>query len=289
MPGYTGIKSFVESVNGDGEIIGPFTWRKAPTQVTTAGVWFDLSMSPGNPTPKYWFDALPLTSVQIKQSTDGGLYHGGNVSPKYKFLKEIMLLGTASTALPMPMILCDYLMYYPTIDESVTDVQNMNNTVSLPRYTDGAGVQIIAVSTATRIGGFGFTISYTNQNGVAGRTTSLVLENSAALVGSLVNTASATAGMSSPFIPLQGNDSGVRSIQSVTMNGSDVGLFTLILVKPLITTQLLGIDAPVEKEFLLNEGKLTRIQDDAFLNWLVLPQGALNATTIHGTITTVFN
>ena len=50
-------------------------WRKVPSQVTTAGYWFDLSLSPGNPVPKYWFDATPLIAKAIYQSTDGGLFH----------------------------------------------------------------------------------------------------------------------------------------------------------------------------------------------------------------------
>lgn len=48
-----------------------YQWRKVPSQVTTAGYWFDLSLSPGNPVPKYWFDATPLIAKSVAQSTDG--------------------------------------------------------------------------------------------------------------------------------------------------------------------------------------------------------------------------
>jgi hypothetical protein len=35
-------------------------WRKTPTQTTGAGIWFDLSMSPGNPVPNYYAATLRL-------------------------------------------------------------------------------------------------------------------------------------------------------------------------------------------------------------------------------------
>lgn len=270
-----------------------FTWRKSPTQVTTQGVWFDLSMSPGNPTPKYWFDAVPLTSTQVKQSTDGGLYHGSNVSPANKYIREIMAFCVTSGAVPMPMILCDYLLYYPTIDESVTDVQNMTNSVTLPRYLDGKGVQIIAVSVAGRTGGATFNITYTNSDGITNRVTSAVVENSVSVNGSLVNSAqtstTAFSNSTGPFIKLQGNDIGVQSIQSVTMAGSgDVGLFSLILVKPLVQFSIRGIDAPVEVDYFKDFPIPTQIVDDAFLNFLCLPQGSLAVSAIHGSIKTTF-
>ena len=63
----------------DNEIAGRmrnYFFRKTPSQTTTIGIWFDLAMSPGMPTPKYWFDAAPLIAKAIAQSTDGGFFHG---------------------------------------------------------------------------------------------------------------------------------------------------------------------------------------------------------------------
>ena len=58
------------------------------------------------------------------------------------------MMATAATALPMTLTLMDYLMYYPLIDEGTTDEQFMVNNATLPRYTDGDGVQRMAVSVA---------------------------------------------------------------------------------------------------------------------------------------------
>ncbi len=189
----SGLKTIGETVNCelDGRVRN-YIWRKTPSQATTAGIWFDLSMSPGMPVPKYWFDAAPLTAKAIYQSTDGGFYHGPNTTGE-KYLRSITTMANAATALPMNAILCDYLMYYPTTDDGTTDEQLMDNTVTLPRYTDGKGVQILAVTVGARTGGQTFTISYTNSDGVAGRTTAATTQNTSTALGSVTGSNTATA------------------------------------------------------------------------------------------------
>lgn len=265
-----------------------YTWRKTPSQVTTAGLWFDLSMSPGRPVPKYWFDAPPAIAKGIYYSTDGGLEHGGGVSPAEKYLRLTTGIATASTALPLTMILCDYLLYYPSIDDSVLDEQVLDNTVTLPRYTDGEGVQVIAVSVAGRTGGARFYFTYTNSNGVSGRISQTAYQNSAAALGTLQNNGKNTNVSANPFLGLQDGDSGVRSIDSVVMLDADVGLMTLILVKPLGTSVIREITAPVEKDYFMESGLIPRIYDDAYLSFICLPQGTLGATALLGDIKTIF-
>ena len=276
----------------DTEIAGQvrrYSWRKVPSQTTTAGLWFDLSLSPGNPPPKYWFDAPPAIAKTISQSADGGLMHGPNVSPSTKYLRKIVTHSQAAAPLPMGMILCDYLLYYPSIDDSVTDPQTMDNSVTLPRYTDGAGVQMIAVSVAGRTGGQQFYVTYTNSDGVTGRTSQTVTQNTSAAIGTIVTSATATQASANPFIGLQSGDSGVRAVESVTMLGADVGLFAIILVRPLATTQCKEILLPYEKDFFLQGATLPIIKDDAYLNFLCLPQGTVGTTILYGDIQTIWN
>lgn len=289
MPGFTGIKSIVDS-----ELAGQvrnYKFRKTPSQVTTAGIWFDLANASGNPPAKQWFDAAPLTATQVKQSTDKGIYHGANVSPAQKHLRKILTWCPTATALPMQMILCDYLLYYPTVDDSEVALQEMDNTLTLPRYTDGAGVQMMAITTGARTGGQTFTITYTNSDGVSGRTAPLMQQNTSSILGTLTTTAltATNLGSGGPFIPLQAGDSGVRSVESVQMNGIDTGFFTIVLVKPLAETQIRGIDAPVEKDYLLHAGQLPRIYDDAFLGFLCLPNGSLAASAVEGQLKVIWN
>jgi hypothetical protein len=286
----SGFKTIGEVV--DVELSGKvrnYIWRKTPSQATTAGIWFDLSMSPGMPVPKYWFDAAPLTARAITQSADGGFYHGPNVSPSEKYLRGITTQASAATALPMNAILCDYLLYYPTTDDGTTDDQLMDNTVTLPRYIDGKGVQILAVTVGARTGGQTFTINYTNSDGVSGRVAEATTQNTSTALGSITGSNTATINASNPFIGLQAGDSGVRSIESITMQGVDVGLMSFILVKPLVQTCFREITVPYEKDFMVPTSDLIRIYDNAFLNFLVLPGGTLAATVLRGDLKVIWN
>lgn len=285
------VNSVQQVVNAEIEgAVRRYMWRKVPSQVTTAGYWFDLSLSPGNPVPKYWFDATPLIAKAIYQSTDGGIWHGPNTTPEQQFLRMTTAMSSSATGLPLPLVLCDFLMYYPSIDDSVLDEQILDNTITLPRYTDGKGVQVIAVSVAGRTGGQSFYFTYTNSDGVSGRISQTVKENAIASIGTIVTSSLSTNGQSgNPFIGLQSGDSGVRSIESVTMLGVDVGLFSLILVKPLAQTQIREQTAPVEKDYLIETSDIPEIQDDAFLSWLTCPNGSLNAVTLFGDLQVVYN
>lgn len=265
------------------------SFRKQATQTTGAGVWFDLSMSPGNPAPQYYI-GTPGVFTPMAQSTDGGLRHGGNVSPAKKFLRKCMAMcPTAAAANPLPLKLLDYLGFYGFIDESVLDEQTLDNTQAITRYTSGEGVQLMPVVVAGHTGGQPFTVTYTNQAGVAGRVTRSVVMGTQIVNGTILHSmqAGATYPHSGPFLPLQAGDSGVRSVQSVTIGGvGDVGLFALVLVKPLATIALRGIDAATEVDYLTDMASLPQIADDAYLNFIALPQGTLSGAPIIGVLET---
>jgi hypothetical protein len=266
-----------------------YVWRKTPSQASTAGIWFDTSMSPGNPPAQYFIGGI-LSATVLARSTDGGLQHGPNVSPSTKYLRSITAMTSTATALPMPMVLCDYLLVYPFVDMSLTDQQDMVNTNTLTRYTTGDGVQVMAVLTNAGVGGQLFSFTYTNSDGVAGRVSQVVQMNAATAIGSIITSSVGTAVQSgSPFIGLQDGDKGVRSIQSVTMLGADVGLFALVLVKPLLWTAINEITAPYEKDALLIGGDVPRIYDDAFLGLLTLPRGTLAATALIGDLKVIWD
>lgn len=266
------------------------SFRKQPTQTTGAGIWFDLSMSPGNPAPNYYIGS-PGVFVPMKQSTDGGLRHGGNVNQlgQKKFLRKLMALCTTAAAVPLPMKLLDYTGFYGFIDESVLDEQFLDNTTPLPRHADGRGVQMMPIVVAGQTGGQTFTVKYTNQDGVTDRVTPAVTMSAQFVNGTILHSVQAAAANENngPFLPLQRGDTGVRSVQSVTIGGiGDVGLFSLVLVKPLATFALRGIDAATEIDYLTDMASLPEIEDDAYLNFIALPNGTLSGAPIHGIIET---
>lgn len=275
----------------DAQDAGRYTYssfRKMPTQTTGAGIWFDLSMSPGNPAPNY-FIGSPNVFVPLAQSTDGGLRHGGNVGTK-KHLRKLMALSTVTT--PISGKLLDYLGFYGFVDESVTDEQFMDNTVGLTRYANGKGVMLMPVVVAGHTGGQPFTVKYVNQDGVPDRITKTAVMGTQVTNGTILHSQQAgTAYVNNgPFLTLQAGDTGVRSVQSVTIGGvGDVGLFALVLVKPLATFSLFGNDSATEVDYLVDTPTIPEIQNDAYLNLIVMPNGQIAGSTLLGTIETTWS
>lgn len=265
-----------------------YVWRKSPSVSNTAGQWFDLSMSPGMPPPQYYIGSI-LTATALARSTDKGLEHGPSVSPSKKFLTSISGMTSTSGGLPATFFLCDYLMFYPFIDMSETSRQDLTNVTTIPRYTTGTGVQVMAVLTNAGVGGQSFYFVYTNSDGVASRTSQTVVMNTSTANGQIITSSSGSRNQSgNPFIGLQAGDSGVRSIESVYMNGPDVGLFALVLVKPLMSFCIYETTATYEKKCFDINMDLPRIYDDAYLNLLCLPRAALSSTVLVGDLEVIW-
>ena len=285
------VKSIVDSYNA-----GRYRWeyyRKNPSQTTGAGIWFDLSMSPGTPLPNYYISGIGTATQMVKTPAigkiDGGMDCGPAVAPFKKLLHKFRASTLTATAVPLPIKVCDYLLCYPFIEQTAGDF-DLTNVQTLPRYTNGAGVQIMAVLQNAQVGGTSFNVTYTNSAGVAGRVSQTVICNSQAVPGTLINSSQATLAGSGPFIPLQDGDSGVRSIERVTFIGSDIGLFVLVLVKPLLDTMIYDITAPAEVEVIVDRGgDLHTIQDEAFMGMICLPSGTLAGSAIFGHVQTVWS
>ena len=257
-------------------------WRKQSIAGTpsSAGTWCDFSMVSGSPNPQYYAET-PLTSVVLSQSEDSGILHGQPVSPKKKYLRRILLMNTGTAQ--AQFMLCDYLMFYSFIDESTLDLQNLINSVSLTRYTDGDNVKIMAVTVGARTGGQSFRLTYTNSNGVSGRVTPLGRYTTTGNAYSSIGNSGAGTNVSSPFIALQDGDTGVRSIESFQMiSGTDVGLTALVLVKPLCTFQIVEQTAPSEVDCLKDFGSMPEIKDNAYLNIIVQSATNLGSQTLYG-------
>jgi len=268
------------------------SFRKLPAVVTGAGTWYDYSMAPGSPTPQY-YAAAPLTAQTMARSTDGGIQHGGNVSPLSKYLRKLTLMSVAAAGVPQRVYMLDYLMFYPFVDMGTPDQQDMINVQTLPRYTDGAGVQMMAILVAPHgLVGDTFFVTYTNQDGTAGRVTPLhTMSTAIAVNGTILTTQQTGAGRFGPFLALQAGDTGVRSIEAVQCTaGTDVGLFTLVLVQPLAEMTVREVTAPTEADFYLTSGgKLPAIVDDAYLNFISCPNGSLTGVPLFGDATFIWN
>ena len=263
------------------------SWYKRITQVAGVGYWFDLTMSPGNPGPQYYTGAQ-ATFNRLTKDNIGSLPYpllGASVNGGATDMLSCMLLPNSAVFCPMAMVFMDYLGYYPYIDESEAGEIVLDNILGIDRYVDGEGVQMMPVVAAGQTGGQSFYVTYTNSQGQSGRISQTVRTCGQGSVGTVLTGQSVgLSGIgSSPFIPLQVGDTGVKSIESVTLLGSDIGLFTLVLVKPLFTVSIGPTLTPQEVVFGIHNKVFPRLVPGCFLSAICLPAtGALTNLYLHG-------
>lgn len=281
---FVGIKDFIESCYNGGQ-----NWwtgfRKVSGIASTQGSVVDFSMAPGSPRANYYVgDALVAKTF----TSAYGIWHGGNVSPATKILRKFAILANNAGVVPAWLTICDYLLFYPLVDMDSTDDQMLTNTVTLPRYTTGEGVQAMLVATNPYIGGASFYMNYTNSDGVPDRTSRIMTSNTNGYIGTLVHSGVA-AGHSGTFVNLAQGDKGVRSVQSVTFMGPNGGLAALTLVRPLANVYMRETTQFNEWDFLTMKGTTPVIKDGAFLGFVGAVNGSVSAQLMQGYMEVIWN
>ena len=158
-------------------------------------------------------------------------------------------------------------------------------TVTLPRYTDGEGVQMFhTLSTGSgAVANFSFGSSgYTNSDGITGRAcpTTPALPSLGLYTGATLDATGTGAGKVGPFIPLQHGDKGIRSIQSMQYSANRVsGVCQMVLCKPLLIIPVDAVGLVSERDMLNQIPSMPKIEDGACLHWLSLPSTVIPINT----------
>ena len=280
MAGFTGQDDLINQVSTNGKFYRA-DWQKSTFATTahTAGMWYSLFRGGGNPPA----DAIlgTGTNLAFQALTDAttnatGIQHGGYVGG-FKVLLNAAAQTAAATTAPCVLMLVDLLGFYPVTSVTTTGAQTLNNTVTLPRYTDGAGVQaFITPSTVMGAATPSISIGYTNSASTVGRATpaTLPIGNTAAAVTSVVYSGTG-AGKFGPFMPLQAGDAGIKSVQSINLSASYVsGVLNLVLCKPLLTLPITTLGVTAERDLVNQFASMPKVYDGACLAWLMLAGAA---------------
>jgi hypothetical protein len=176
--------------------------------------------------------AVPATGVgqANTNSTAGAIPY---VNPGGSLTGYLARLEASSSAAES-LIVYDRLVSASGLSGTVTTAQTVNST-ALTRYTSGVNVGAwLEWYTATGSTACTATISYTNQAGTSGRSTTVAIA------------ASTPAGRMIP-IPLASGDTGVQSVQSVTLSVSTgtAGNFGITLAARICTVPLILANAGV--------------------------------------------
>ena len=280
MAGFSSQDDMVNEISTNGKFYRT-DWQKSTFATTahTAGLWYSLMRGGGSPAADTILGTgtnLAFQALSDAVATASGIPHGGNVGG-YKVLLNAAAQTAAATTAPCVLMLVDILGFYPVTTVTTTGAQTLNNTVTLPRYTDGAGVQaFLTPSTVMGAATPNITLNYTNSAGTAGKATpaTLPIGNTAAAVTSIVYSGTGT-GKYGPFIPLAAGDAGIRSVQSINLSASYVsGVLNLVLCKPIMTLPITTLGVTAERDLVNQFASMPRIYDGACLNWLMLAGAA---------------
>lgn len=267
-------------------------WNKITgTTAYTAWRWYDMSPLNGTPVANTWSGTA--LNAQIPTGTTGfWLYHGGNVTPDTKHILNMAALTAVATWVPWRLMLVDMCLYYPGISMNSATAQTLVNTSTLTRYTTGAWLRAYLVTTTTAgATAHNVALSYTNQAGTAGWTLPVTVACTASAITPHITHSGTAANNYWPFLPLASGDSGIRSVQTITMSAAS-GAWTaaLVLCKPLIDIPLTTASVAVERDLLNQLPSLPKIEDWACLTWLYFAWAATAASTnFYGHIETVWD
>lgn len=204
----------------------PSPFFKVGTASEAAGVWYCHSKDTGN--PGAWAVGAPGINGRNTDGTaaaDAGCLIYKNASSGGNYLRAL----TATSSVAHTHWLMDVVWVNTGIAVATTTAQAITTAAFPARDNngstngDGYWVGILVVTATTNAGAItNTTLSYTNQAGTPGRTATMASFPATAVAGTVV------------WFQLQAGDTGVRSIQSVTLGTSYVtGAVSLIVARPL--------------------------------------------------------
>jgi hypothetical protein len=278
--GFTSTDDFINEVTTNGKF-----WRADWNKITgaaayTAGRWYDLSLLNGTPIANT-FAGTALAATIPSETTGFGLYHGGNVSTDTKHITNVAAVTAVATGVPGLLMLVDMCLYYPGISLNSAVAQTLTNTSTLTRYTDGVGLRAYLVPTvAAGATAHNVSLSYTDQGGTSGNSLPVTVACTASAIVGHITHSGVAANNYGPFLPLASGDTGIRSVQSITLSAASLaGTGALVLCRPLATVPITTLGVMGERDLVNMVPSMPKVVDGACLTWLWFAGAATAAST----------
>lgn len=290
--GFTSQDDMTNQMTNNGKS-GGFIYQKNFPAAAVAGHWSHLLNAAGTPAAAT-FGGSELTFTATDDTwSEGAIQHGGDVSTATKHLIACGGSLVAATGAPWFVLPVDVVGYVKltTTNVSTTGAKTVtmtpisNTAAKVDRYPNGVGLRaFVGAYAAMGANAPTMVMNYTNTGGTTGRTTtSGCVSTASATSGTILNSGNA-ANKYGPFLPLQGNDVGIKDIESLTWGGTAhaSGSVVIVLCAPLCA---LPIPVPATGLFNLFDYVNTipsfpQIKDGANIQFLVFNTGA---TTSGGT------
>lgn len=218
--------------------------------------------------------ASPATVAAPDKTTTGALLGWTNPGGgREKHLVQAFATGLVAGTL----VIYDRLLHIGSKSGTVTTAQTVAG--SLTRNTGGVGnFAFIEIDTIIGTTGTTVTMSYTNQAGTSGRTSPAVV-----IGGTGFREVSRVI-----MLPLQAGDTGIQSVQSVTLAATTgtAGAFSVVIAKPLAYLGFGLAGSPGWRDFTTGLPGIPKIETDACITGLWMPN-TTTAPEITGVLSTV--
>ena len=234
--------------------------------------WKSMWLQGGTPSA----GSTPPTTATVPTNTTAGCLQQKNPNSG----QQLWLLNYSTTSPLLNLtgfrtMLYDRLIHISGFSANTTNLQTVNLT-GLTRYsgTSSAGNRAtLEVYSALGTTERNATISYTNQDGVSGRLVTIK-------IGGIDNTNAAFQLGATVILPLVSGDTGVRSVETVQLDGSTTtqGNFGFCIIRPLTTTGTMFQSSTTNIDLIYGIPSLVEIKANACLSMMSI----FNATSNTG-------
>lgn len=288
--GFSSIDALVNEMTTNGKYSDQYVNKITGSGTYTAGRWYDFSMLNGAPVANAWAGTALAWRACDEATGNGtqifGIPHGGGVSPATKHLINMGAISAVATAVPGYLMLVDMQGYYPGISLNVATAQTLTGTPAM-RYSKGVK-PFLVTTTASGATAHNVAMSYTNDSAVAGKALPVTVSCTASAIAGHITHSGTAANNYGPFLPLASGDTGVGSVQTVTISAaSGSGAGALVLAKPIAKIPITTLGVATERDLLNQLPSLPQIKDGACLAWLYFA-GAATATNTNFFMTADF-
>ena len=222
-------------------------FMKSGTAADVAGCWYCTSKDSGF--PGAWSPGTPGINGRTTDGTDSADYGCIPMPTQTWYGERFLTVAQLASSLPHSHLFFDVLWVNSGISVTNTALQTISSP-SLPardlngqQYGEGCAIAMLTTTANTNSSAIAnTTVTYTNSKGVSGRTASLK-----AIAGSQIP-ASPVVG-TIVWFGLEGGDTGVMSIQGITLGTSLVsGAASLMICRPVATIGTTVANVASQKE-----------------------------------------
>ena len=143
MAGFSSFDDFISKATASGKFWHQdFVKTSAVNASHVIGNCYDWAVHAGSPVANLYPGVTLVAQTPTDIGVSGGIYHGGDKGAETKHLVNIGAYASAAAAVPSVLMLCDSVMYYPTLDVKDTGSKTLVNANTFTADNNGGNLRL---------------------------------------------------------------------------------------------------------------------------------------------------